>query len=99
MKNAVNRYGIQYPVALDNQFITWENFANHYWPAHYLIDKKGEVVYQHFGEGEYDVTENNIRYLLGIDQARYPRFMATKVIQASLTPETYLGYGRADSRV
>jgi len=50
VKNAVNQYGIHYPVAIDNQFITWQNFANHYWPAHYLIDKKGDVVLSHFGE-------------------------------------------------
>jgi cytochrome c biogenesis protein CcdA/thiol-disulfide isomerase/thioredoxin len=97
VSNAVIRYGIQYPVALDNQFLTWRRFNNHYWPAHYLIDKKGNVVYQHFGEGEYDVMENNLRFLLGIDQLiRLP----TPLPQLSFetpSPETYLGYQRANT--
>jgi thiol-disulfide isomerase/thioredoxin len=64
VKAALTRYGITYPVALDNQLATWGNYQNHYWPAYYLINRQGKVVYTHFGEGDYDVTENNIRYLL-----------------------------------
>lgn len=45
---AVNKEGIKYPVALDNLFITWQNFSNQFWPAHYLINQQGKVVYQHF---------------------------------------------------
>src|SRR5579862_5118600 len=60
VKNAVLQDGIKYPVALDSHFVTWQKYNNQYWPAHYLIDKKGYVVYTHFGEGEYDITENNI---------------------------------------
>lgn len=94
VKNAVAVDGIKYPVALDNQYVTWKNFKNQYWPTHYLINKKGEVVYVHAGEGEYDVTENNIRFLLGLttpassslpEENRFP----------VVTPETYLGYARA----
>jgi len=59
---AIAQHGIHYPVAQDNRLSTWLNFSNRYWPAHYLIDKQGQVVYTHFGEGQYDVTENNIRY-------------------------------------
>jgi cytochrome c biogenesis protein CcdA/thiol-disulfide isomerase/thioredoxin len=95
VKNAVIKNKIAYPVALDNQFATWLAFQNRYWPAHYLIDKKGEVVYQHFGEGEYDMTENNIRFLLGIP----PIDVSTAdVMDISLhqTPETYLGSARSD---
>lgn len=96
VKNAVIRNGINYPVALDNQFVTWQNFSNHYWPAHYLIDKNGQVVYEHFGEGDYDVTDNNIRFLLGIDQVASPPTQSEEIFSATLTPETYLGYARAD---
>ncbi|MBV8801681.1 MAG: cytochrome c biogenesis protein DipZ [Gammaproteobacteria bacterium] len=71
VKTAVDRYHIPYPVALDSQFSTWTNYQNRYWPAHYLIDKKGFVVYEHFGEGDYDVTENNIRYLLGLNSSNF----------------------------
>jgi thiol-disulfide isomerase/thioredoxin len=64
VRAALVRYGITYPVALDNQLATWGNYQNHYWPAYYLINRQGNVVYTHFGEGDYDITENNIRYLL-----------------------------------
>lgn len=89
VKRAVAEYQIHYPVALDNQFGTWQGYQNQYWPAHYLIDKNGYVVYQHFGEGEYDVTENNIRYLLGINAGSQPS--TAMAINADQTPETYLG--------
>lgn len=94
VQTAVAKYGIHYPVALDSNLSTWTNFQNRYWPAHYLIDKNGQVVYVHFGEGDYDVTENNIRYLLGIQSAAdtAPEMPAFNNNQ---TPETYLGYERA----
>jgi cytochrome c biogenesis protein CcdA/thiol-disulfide isomerase/thioredoxin len=95
VKNAVNKLNIQYPVALDNQFTTWRQYANQYWPAHYLIDKEGKVVYTHFGEGEYDVTENNIRFLLGIKEGGMVESAAVVSSSANRTPETYLGYARA----
>lgn len=97
VKNAVLRDGILYPVALDNQFATWRNFANRYWPAHYLINKKGDVVYTFFGEGDYDVTENNIRYLLGIDELTTASATQNESHAYFQTAETYLGYIRADS--
>jgi cytochrome c biogenesis protein CcdA/thiol-disulfide isomerase/thioredoxin len=94
VKNAVQKFGIHYPVALDNRYTTWLNYKNRYWPAHYLINKNGDVVYQHFGEGEYDVTENNIRYLLGLGgQASEAR---AEKLSSSMTPEIYLGYARAN---
>ncbi|OAI49448.1 cytochrome C biogenesis protein [Gammaproteobacteria bacterium SCGC AG-212-F23] len=95
VKSAVAQDGIQYPVALDNQFVTWRNFNNQYWPAHYLIDKNGFVVYTHFGEGEYDITENNIRYLLGMGKTT-STITAETAASGYLTPETYLGYARAE---
>ncbi len=96
VKAAVLKNGIQYPVALDNQFVTWKNYNNQYWPAHYLIDKKGMLVYQHFGEGEYDVTENNIRFLLGIQSGAATPLKTEEALSFSQTPETYLGYARAE---
>lgn len=95
VKNAVEKDGILYPIALDNQFSTWQNYQNRYWPAHYLIDKNGYVVYQHFGEGEYDVTENNIRYLLGMKWAKTSS-QELPPRNINETPETYLGTARAD---
>ncbi len=66
VREAVARHGIRYPVALDNRHETWNGFSSHAWPAHYIIDRNGKVVYTHFGEGGYDITEGNIRYLLGL---------------------------------
>ena len=56
--------GITWPVAQDNDFETWDNYSNRFWPAKYLIDKDGLVQYTHFGEGAYDETEKQIRDLL-----------------------------------
>ncbi|MBI2785352.1 MAG: cytochrome c biogenesis protein DipZ [Legionella longbeachae] len=97
VKAAVQRYGIMYPVALDNQFMTWNNYDNHYWPAHYLINKKGYVVFTHFGEGDYDITENNIRFLLGIKDLTTLSTPQKNSLTFSQTPETYLGYEKANS--
>lgn len=94
VNSAVINNKIAYPVALDNQFATWLSFQNRYWPAHYLIDKNGNVVYQHFGEGEYDITENNIRFLLGIPPMAEAEMDAMD-ISFHQTPETYLGSARS----
>jgi thiol-disulfide isomerase/thioredoxin len=64
VKTAIKRFGITYPVAQDNQYATWSVYNNQYWPAVYLIDKKGQVVYSHFGEGNYAETEAKIQALL-----------------------------------
>lgn len=93
VKRAVENFSIEYPVALDNKLSTWNNFSNQYWPAHYLIDQKGNVVYTHFGEGNYEVTEHNIQTLLGIkDQDSIKQ--ENDSWNNAQTPETYLGYNR-----
>lgn len=102
VQRAVKQYGIAYPVLLDNQYITWRNFNNSYWPAHYLIDKNGQVVYQHFGEGEYETTEHNIQTLLNIKRDVVAKNM-TQAQQSTppyfQTPETYFGSARAENFV
>jgi cytochrome c biogenesis protein CcdA/thiol-disulfide isomerase/thioredoxin len=102
--DAIADYGIRYPVAQDNELGTWYAFANQYWPAKYLIDADGEVRYVHFGEGEYEQTEAAIRSLLaeagdrGLGTRAKPG--AVETADAGLrTPETYLGYSRADAFV
>lgn len=97
VKAAIAQHGIRYPVALDNNLSTWVNFNNRYWPAHYLIDREGKVVYTHFGEGKYDVTENNIRYLLGLKTGGEAVKAEAPAGNPDQTAETYLGYARADS--
>lgn len=97
VKHAVLKNKIPYPVALDDTLTTWTNYDNHYWPALYLIDKEGYVVYQHFGEGHYDITENNIRALLKLSALGAPPSIApTEKVSESQTPEAYLGFDRAD---
>jgi thiol-disulfide isomerase/thioredoxin len=95
VKAAVIKNGIHYPVAMDNSLATWINYANHYWPAHYLIDRSGKVVYTHFGEGDYAITENNIRALLGM-KAEPAKARVDENYNSSQTPETYLGSARAE---
>ena len=95
VRAAVQKNGIRYPVALDNHLATWQAFNNQYWPAHYLIDKEGRVVYTSFGEGDYGVTENNIRFLLGLgDKAAVQADPAQH--GSGQTPETYLGIARGE---
>ncbi|OZI40578.1 thioredoxin [Bordetella genomosp. 1] len=65
VEKAIGRFGITYPVAQDNKYATWDAYRNIYWPAVYLIDKQGNVVYRHFGEGNYKETEAEIVRLLG----------------------------------
>ncbi|OBG28870.1 cytochrome c biogenesis protein DipZ [Mycobacterium sp. 852002-51057_SCH5723018] len=90
---------ITYPVALDNDYATWNSYQNLYWPAEYLIDASGTVRHTKFGEGDYGATEKLIRQLL-VDAnpgARLPAPTDTvdTTPQTRLTPETYLGAGKA----
>ena len=60
----VKRFGLEYPIALDNDYATWNAYGNRFWPALYLIDAHGRVVYRHYGEGSYAETEAQIQQLL-----------------------------------
>jgi thiol-disulfide isomerase/thioredoxin len=96
---AVKDRKLTYPVVQDNDMATWRAFSNHYWPAHYLIDKDGRVRREHFGEGEYDETEKAIRLLLAEAGGRPVGSMTVSEPVAlpfsrGQTPETYLGYER-----
>ncbi len=98
---AVNEYGIEYPVALDNDFETWLAYDNHYWPAKYFIDRDGNVRHTHFGEGDYSESEEVIRYLLSEGGSDIEDPMGSSEgdvapIGLFQTPETYLGYSRGD---
>ncbi len=102
VQNALQQYGIHYPVAQDNSYATWNAFSNQYWPAKYLIDAKGVVRYTHFGEGEYDKTETAIQTLLKEAGRQVQLPMNSPPDQTPptrLTPETYLGLRRGEGRV
>jgi len=100
VQKAVNDAEIKYPVALDNNFSTWQAYKNRFWPAKYLIDKDGLVRYTHFGEGDYDVTESTIQKLLeeAGNQVSKPFEKQARPVtfQRGQTPETYLGYERGE---
>jgi hypothetical protein len=64
VQNAVKEMGIEYPVALDNDFANWKRYRNRYWPARYLVDKRGVIRFTHIGEGGYDETRQWIQRLL-----------------------------------
>jgi thiol-disulfide isomerase/thioredoxin len=105
VQKAINKFGITYPVALDNNNAIWDAFHNQYWPAHYFIDAKGKVRYEHFGEGEYDQSERWIQELLKEANAKAMPVSSVSVhgqgAQAAAdtsdihSPETYIGYARA----
>ena len=61
VSEAAANHGIAWPIALDNDYDTWDAFDNRYWPAKYLIDKDGVIRYSHFGEGAYAETLEMIR--------------------------------------
>ncbi len=100
--NAIDQFGIRYPVAQDNEMGTWNAYGNEYWPADYLIDASGHVRYATFGEGDYGQTETAIRALLAETGAQVGGMSRpTDVIVPSeqATPETYLGTARAQGWV
>lgn len=95
--NAIKTYNIHYPVAQDNGYATWNNYANQYWPAEYLIDMSGNIVRTHFGEGEYDQMEMAIRALLQENGKKVSEpldSMGDQTPQNQISPETYLGSSR-----
>ena len=107
--NAVKKYAITWPIAVDNNWATWRAYENRYWPAKYLIDKDGLTRYTHFGEGAYVETERKIRELLketGADlselnpdlpdfQPYDPSFLENPTL--GITQELYAGWLRGNA--
>jgi thiol-disulfide isomerase/thioredoxin len=106
VKKAVQEFGIQYPVVLDNDFATWNAYGNKYWPRKYLIDLDGHIIYDHIGEGNYEETERAIQKAL---RMRNERLMIAAPIRGGTaapadriasdasrvnSPETYFGARR-----
>jgi thiol-disulfide isomerase/thioredoxin len=100
VRQATKERGIDYPVALDNDYAIWSAFDNHYWPALYFVDREGIIRDQHFGEGRYEQSERVIQRLLGVE--REPVSIQGTGVEAEAdwdnirTPETYLGYARSE---
>ena len=112
VKQAVARFGIKYPVLLDNDHGTWDAYQNSYWPRKYLVDSEGYIRYDHIGEGGYAETENAIKSLLAErsnqQSLKISNLNQTKLIVPSApsvdfnqikTPELYFGYQYARAQL
>ncbi|CAE6499699.1 redoxin family protein [Candidatus Nitrosotenuis uzonensis] len=103
---AVEKFGIEYPVVLDNDKKIWDAFENRYWPRKYIADDEGYIRYDHIGEGAYDETEKVIQELLqeraekiGLNIAvAQPLVEIREFEHSSRTPELYFGYNFAYGR-
>jgi thiol-disulfide isomerase/thioredoxin len=108
VKKAIADLKITYPVAIDNNYAIWRGFNNNFWPAHYFIDAKGQIRHHAFGEGNYDESERVIQQLL----AEAGKTAANDLVTVNATgaeaaadmsdiqsPETYVGYERAENFV
>jgi len=95
VRSAAGHLGIDYPIAIDNDYDTWDAYNNEYWPAEYLIDPTGDVRAYDFGEGGYATMESDIRALLtanGISSLPQRTDVADKTPVDQTTPESYIGY-------
>ncbi len=109
VKKAVARLGVSYPVAIDNNYAIWRAFNNEYWPAHYFIDAQGSIRHHHFGEGDYAGSERVIQQLLaeangkaapdGVVEVSATGAEAPAALNDVRSPETYIGYERAENFV
>jgi thiol-disulfide isomerase/thioredoxin len=102
VQRATRELGVGYPVVIDNDFAIWRSFENHYWPAVYLVDRDGRLRFHHFGEGAYEETERAIQQLLRVD-GETVHVDAGGLAEAAdwdtlRSPETYVGYARAEHR-
>lgn len=108
VRKAVKDQGINFPVAVDNDYAIWRAFNNQYWPAHYFIDAQGRIRHHHFGEGDYARSEQVIQQLL--EEAGRKDIANTVVSTEDVggiqqqsdmgqvgSHETYLGYERAEN--
>jgi len=111
VKAAVEKFGIEYPVAQDNDKGTWKAYENRYWPRKYLVDDEGYIRYDHIGEGAYAETEKVIQSLLAeraaaqgqtvnIDESISSPDSAQSVDFGKIrTPELYFGYDFARAQL
>lgn len=107
VEEAMQKFGIKFPIVLDNDYSTWRAYKNNYWPRKYLIDINGNIVYDHIGEGAYDETEKKIQELLeerkqklGLDMNIEKDVTQPGGVQAPPTEkvsrETYFGAARSE---
>ena len=100
--------GVAWPIALDNDYVTWDNFENLFWPTKYLIDHRGRLRYRLIGEGNYQTFEEELRSLLveagstlsgappTLDMEHLPDAKYEAAPDRYITPELYAGFDRGD---
>ncbi len=104
---SAQKYGVKYPIVMDNDYGTWSAYQNNYWPRKYLIDIDGFITFDHIGEGGYQETEKKIQDTLNERFARLgsservtdalstdAEVKAQSVIPVGISPETYFGAAR-----
>ena len=89
VQRAARDLGLTFPIAIDNDFAIWKSFSNQYWPSHYFVDAQGRIRFHHFGEGEYERSEQVIRQLL--DEARESNATGKAASGAMAAPPTGKG--------
>jgi cytochrome c biogenesis protein CcdA/thiol-disulfide isomerase/thioredoxin len=99
VREASRKLGVHYPVAIDDDYKTWDAYQNDAWPAEYLIDRRGHVREIKKGEGRYDDTELTIRKLLGKPTGIQLASVRDRTPMHLTTPESYLGWERLDRYV
>jgi hypothetical protein len=106
VRRSLKQMDVRYPTVVDNDYAIWHAFDNHYWPAQYFVDAKDRIRHHRFGEGEYEESERVLQALLaeaGVEEVESslvrldPQGVEAPPDWGSLrTPETYMGYGRAE---
>jgi len=107
VRRSLKLLNVEHPVAIDNDYAIWRAFDNQYWPALYLLDSRGRVRHRQFGEGGYESSERAIQHLLeeggdsgaadhlvSIDGSGFERAADWANVKS---PETYVGYARAQN--
>ncbi len=101
VEEATKKFGLTYPIVMDNDYSTWTAYGNQYWPRKYLINEDGEIIYDHIGEGNYDETEKQIQKALSeLNQKKIggdttePKNVITFDPYKVKSPEVYFGSNR-----
>ena len=104
VRRAMKELDVRYPIAVDNDYVIWGAFDNHYWPALYFVDAQGQIRHHHFGEGGYEQSEMVLQMLLREAGAEVDAGLVRVDPQGVEAPadwsnlgseETYVGYGRS----
>lgn len=111
VRSAADKFGLEFPIVLDNEYATWRAYGNRFWPRKYLIDINGQIVYDHIGEGAYEETEQKIQELLqerarqlntavsfDMSEMQHPEDAEKVDFSAIQSRETYLGSRRSNEQ-